>query len=87
MKKFSILFFACLLPVLHLFSQTNALEFVENKGQWEKPVLYKGELTNGAFFLRSSGFTVVQHNSADLEEMASQVHGHEQTKENTPNRK
>jgi gliding motility-associated-like protein len=84
MKRFSILFFACLLPVLHIFSQTNALEFVENKGQWEKPVLYKGELTNGAFFLRSTGFSVVQHNAADLEEIANQLHGHEQTKENTP---
>src|ERR1044072_5544660 len=85
MKKFCIVFLISLLPALHLLCQTNnALEFVQNKGQWEAPVLFKGDLTNGAFFLRKTGFSVVQHNPYDLAAIASAVHGEEHTKENTP---
>jgi len=84
MKKFSIVVLTCLLPVFQLLAQTNALEFVENKGQWEKPVLFKGDLSNGAFFLRKTGFSVVQHNPADLAAIAQEVHGKEAAKENTP---
>ncbi|MBZ5859273.1 DUF7948 domain-containing protein [Flavihumibacter profundi] len=55
---------------------TNALEFVENKGQWDKRVTYMGELGNGAFFLRKTGFTILQHNSADLLQLSELAHGH-----------
>jgi len=42
------------LLALNIFAQSNfnALDFVENKGQWDKKVNYKGDFGNGAFFLR-----------------------------------
>ncbi len=42
------------------------LEFVENKGQWDSRVRFKGELPNGAIFLQKNGFTVVLHKGEDL---------------------
>jgi gliding motility-associated-like protein len=60
------------------FSQKNTLglEFVENKGQWDPSVTFKGDLGNGAFFLQHKGFTVLQHNPDDLKKLASLGHGH-----------
>jgi hypothetical protein len=50
--------------VLQLAAQGPAtFEFVENKGQWDKQVTFKG----GNFFLQKNGFTVVQHNTTDLQ--------------------
>ncbi len=34
------------------------LEFTENKGQWEKPVLFKAELNGGAWFAEAGGVTL-----------------------------
>ncbi|MGI8634603.1 MAG: PKD domain-containing protein, partial [Segetibacter sp.] len=48
------------------FSQNSILEFVENKGQWENEIKFKGVLNNGAFFLQEKGFSVVQHKAEDL---------------------
>jgi hypothetical protein len=48
--------------------------FIENKGQWNKEVKYKTPLTNGAFFLRENGFTVVQHHSSDLNNLSEAAH-------------
>lgn len=69
-----------------MFAQgdANALEFIENKGQWESAVRFKGVLSNGAFFLRKSGFTVVQHNAEDLARLSASMHGHKGSSENTP---
>lgn len=55
---------------------TNALEFVENKGQWDRRVTFMGELGNGAFFLRQAGFTILQHNAEDLQTLSDLAHGH-----------
>ncbi|MDF2187614.1 PKD domain-containing protein [Paraflavitalea sp. CAU 1676] len=44
----------------------SAFEFTENKGQWDKQVRFKGEVSAGAFYLHNNGFTVVQHNGDDL---------------------
>ncbi len=35
------------------------IEFVENKGQWDKQVDFKGEISSGAFFLHHNGFSVL----------------------------
>jgi gliding motility-associated-like protein len=48
------------------FSQNSNLEFVENKGQWDNQIKFKGVLNNGAFFLQEKGFSVVQHNADEL---------------------
>ena len=57
------------------FAQEEAgnIEFVENKGQWDNRVNFKGEMSTGAFFLQKTGFTVLLHNPADLQKLA--LHG------------
>ncbi len=50
---------------------SNGVEFVENKGQWDARVTFMGEVGNGAFFLRKNGFTILQHNPADLARLGS----------------
>ena len=48
------------------FCQYANLEFIENKGQWNESVKFKGIINNGAFFLREKGFRVLQNNPEDL---------------------
>ena len=52
------------------------IEFVENKGQWNEAVKYKGDFQNGAFFLEKNGFSVLLHNQDDWQKLAYYVHGH-----------
>jgi gliding motility-associated-like protein len=54
----------------------NNIEFVENKGQWDKRVRYKGEVNAGAVFIRSTGFTILQHNREDFAAIESFSHSH-----------
>jgi gliding motility-associated-like protein len=76
-NKRNILSFICTLLALNVFAQSNliALELVENKGQWDKKVNFKGDFGNGAFFLRKTGFTVLQHHPGDLSAIAERTHG------------
>ena len=53
----------------------NNIEFIENKGQWDGRVLYKGQVSNGAFFIRDGGFTVLQHNPVDFSKVSTFLHG------------
>ncbi|MFN8244064.1 MAG: PKD domain-containing protein [Ferruginibacter sp.] len=57
------------------------MHFVENKGQWNNEVQYRGDFTSGAFFLQQQGFTVMLHNTTDLAAITARLHGHP----NTPN--
>lgn len=57
------------------FTATAQMQFIENKGQWDSKVKYRGDFTTGAFFLESKGFTVDLHNAADLSQLAEQQHG------------
>ncbi len=52
------------------------MEFIQNKGQWNSSVNYKGDFTTGSFFLENKGFTVVLHKPADLQRLSAIVHGH-----------
>ncbi|HEY8399456.1 MAG TPA: PKD domain-containing protein [Flavihumibacter sp.] len=54
---------------------TNGLEFVENKGQWDRSVTFMSELGNGAIFLQQKGFTVLQHHPGDMRKLSTHVHG------------
>ncbi len=54
----------------------NNIEFIENKGQWDSRVKFKGEFNTGAVFVRSTGFTILQHNQQDYEALQSLTHGH-----------
>src|SRR6188472_1832761 len=84
-NKIALLLLFCILGTGKLLAQNdaNALEFVENKGQWENTIQFKGVLSNGAFFLRKTGFTVVQHNPEDLARLSESVHGKPASSENT----
>ena len=52
------------------------MEFVQNKGQWDASVNYKGDFKTGALFLENRGFTVVLQNPADIQRLSEKVHGH-----------
>lgn len=79
-KKFTLkhlLLITCLsLSALVASAQDyNNIEFVENKGQWDSRVHFMGTVSNGAVFLRSTGYTVVQHNAADMADYFDYKHG------------
>jgi len=52
------------------------LQFIENKGQWDNRVNFKSDISNGAFFLQKSGFTVLLHNTDDLKKYTEHIHGY-----------
>lgn len=54
----------------------NNIEFIENKGQWDKHVRYKGEVDGGAVFITTTGFTILQHNRDDYNALQSLMHEH-----------
>lgn len=77
MVKNCLIFTLLLLSVsCSLFAQQSApaFEFVENKGQWDPRITYKGELTSGAFFLHRDGFTVTLHHPEDLDKWFRHTH-------------
>jgi gliding motility-associated-like protein len=65
-----------LIAALRIAAQSgpSTFEFVENKGQWDKKVKFKGELPSGDFYLQQNGFTVVQYNTDDLFRYLRQRH-------------
>ncbi|MCW3108173.1 MAG: hypothetical protein JWQ09_2679, partial [Segetibacter sp.] len=58
-----------------VFCQYANLEFIENKGQWDKKIKFKGTMNDGAFFLREKGFRVVQHKAEDMQKLDDLMHG------------
>jgi gliding motility-associated-like protein len=66
-----------------IFSKSIAqgyLEFVENKGQWDQQIQFKGNLTTGAFALKADGgYKILLYNPADLTDHA----GHANKSENS----
>ncbi len=73
-KHFFLLFFFLLMSfTVKVCAQ---LQFVENKGQWERQVLYKTDINSGALFLEKGGFTVVLHNAEDMNRLAERHHGY-----------
>ncbi|TCZ73755.1 PKD domain-containing protein [Flaviaesturariibacter aridisoli] len=66
-------------------AQPNApLSFTENKGQWDPVVRYRAEVSAGAFYLRSTGFTVVQQDLADLVRVQDMLHRREKSDQEFP---
>lgn len=68
MKRFKLLLCVLLFTCrLNNISAQAYLQFVENKGQWNQQIAFKGELTTGAFFLKpDGGYKMVLHNRTDL---------------------
>jgi gliding motility-associated-like protein len=75
--KDQILFLLACLGFSSVFGQNyGTIEFVENKGQWNNSVRFMAKAPAGSVFLQTDGFTILQHNAADLEALSDQVHGH-----------
>ena len=84
MKSKSHILLVCLLfNTLAIFAQ-QAVEFTENKGQWNDAVLFRGVINNGAFYLERNGFTVLLHNEDDMEQISDRIHGHSAKGETDP---
>ncbi|HET9057253.1 MAG TPA: PKD domain-containing protein [Chitinophagaceae bacterium] len=49
---------------------------MENKGQWDPAILFKGNVGNGSFFIQPSGFSVLIHQPQDYEQLLQMAHGH-----------
>jgi gliding motility-associated-like protein len=75
-RKNLILLGLLILTTLRIAAQSN-FEFVENKGQWDNQIKFKGELSTGAFFLQKKGFTVLLHHPTDLIRIRRGDHTHE----------
>jgi gliding motility-associated-like protein len=67
------------------YGQYANIEFIENKGQWDASVRFKGVINNGAIFLREKGFRVLQTKPEDAEKLHDILHGvaTEETKKGT----
>ena len=52
------------------------LEFIENKGQWEQKIKFKGDMSVGSFALQATGYRVLLHNKDDLNRLGELAHGH-----------
>jgi gliding motility-associated-like protein len=60
----------CFTGAIRLAAQApSTFEFTENKGQWETAIKFKGDLPAGNFYLHKNGFTIVQHNTTDLQQV------------------
>ncbi|MEO7532115.1 MAG: PKD domain-containing protein [Sediminibacterium sp.] len=64
-----------ILVYTNAFSQ-NYLEFIENKGQWDKQVKFKGDISSGSFLLQPAGYRVVLYNKTDLSRISESMHSH-----------
>ena len=71
------LYLTCLTGAIQAQNFSN-IEFIQNKGQWDSRVKYLGQIPAGSFFIRSTGFTVLQYNHADLERIYEKIDGHAQ---------
>ncbi|HET9055703.1 MAG TPA: T9SS type A sorting domain-containing protein [Chitinophagaceae bacterium] len=64
-----------------LYSQVNeAIQFIENKGQWDESILFKGDMGGNSFYIRSDGFSVLMRNADDY--LALSQLPHNSTKKN-----
>ncbi|HEU5166217.1 MAG TPA: PKD domain-containing protein, partial [Chitinophagaceae bacterium] len=79
-------FIALFLLILSTSVNAQNIEFIENKGQWDNHVKFRSEVPAGSFFIRNGGFTVLQHNAEDLNQVKEYIHGHgnDQSKRSSP---
>ena len=73
--------FVFILLCTNAFAQ-NYLQFIENKGQWDSRIRFKGELSAGSFALQSTGYRVMLHNKEDLTRISESRHRHTATTRN-----
>ncbi len=74
LKRYFIILVLLVLSVADHAQNYNNIEFIENKGQWDQQVKFKGDVSAGAFFIRQNGFTVLQNNRDDLLKVFTLLH-------------
>lgn len=78
--KFSLLIYICLIveAVCAQPKKQNSdnIEFIENKNQWEKNILYKSDLGCGTVFLEKEGLTFLFKDISDLKKIHELKHNH-----------
>ena len=80
--KYSIYILLVLIST-YAHSQQN-LQFVENKGQWDKNIKFKGEMVAGAFALKpDGGYRMLQYDTTSLKQILEKIHPHHGTSKNT----
>ncbi len=68
-----ILIFIFCIHFLDVYGQV-AIQFVENKGQWDASVTYRGRMNIGLFYLQKDGYTVRLDNASDREKLINCFH-------------
>ena len=76
LRKITLRYLIIFSAILSVQNAKAQMEFIENKGQWDSRVQYRGDFSTGSFFLENQGFTVLLHNPADLKKVSEQLHGH-----------
>ncbi|HRX94914.1 MAG TPA: SBBP repeat-containing protein, partial [Chitinophagaceae bacterium] len=74
LKRLLIFTISITLSVIVFSQNYQNIQFVENRGQWDSRVKFKGEVSNGMFMIRNDGVTIVQSNDADLANLAEVIH-------------
>ena len=54
----------------------NYIQFIENKGQWDPAIKFKGDISTGSFALQANGYRVLLHNKEDLNRLSESIHPH-----------
>lgn len=75
MNRYLFISLFSLLSFISVVKSQGIIEFVENKGQWDKKVKYRGMTDNGSIFIRDGGFTILQSNPDDLQNLYATLHG------------
>jgi len=82
--RFIYIFLLLISGVIRVCAQDN-LQFIENKGQWDQSVKFKGDLQAGLFMLTQDGYKVILHKTDDVSRIAEWVHrGNDATKNADP---
>ena len=71
--RFIYIFLLLISGVIRVCAQDN-LQFIENKGQWDQSVKFKGDLQAGLFMLTQDGYKVILHKTDDVSRIAEWVH-------------
>ncbi len=72
-------YFACIIFALACFAlKSNAqyLQFIENKGQWDKSVKFKADFNGNALMVQPSGYKVILRSKDDIKKISDYYSAH-----------
>lgn len=76
MKTLRVYLILTILLSLVSYAKAQYLQFIENKGQWDNRIKYKGQIPNGNFYLQPNGYKVVLQDAAELNAVQEKLHNH-----------